>query len=185
MELITLKNKHKHILIEDVVLYPLKINKDESGVLVETLRKDWQGIYGDERPFAMQYYSITSPSVARDEEVWHYHPTKQEDRFLVPYGDIVVAVADNREESSTKDLLNLFYIQSTSDPYIILIPKRTLHGFMVVSNTNAVLLNFPTQLYDPKEEARISFYDANIQTNDGTSFKWDLVRKMFFPKHAT
>jgi len=39
-----------------------------------------------------------------------------------------------------------------NDPYEILIPKKTLHGFMAVSETPAVLLNFPTRLYDPKKK---------------------------------
>src|SRR3990172_8227260 len=112
IELITLKNKDKVNLVKDVLLYSLKINKDESGVLVETLRKDWPQIYGPGREFSMQYYSITPPGVARDENVWHYHPTYQEDRFLVISGSIIVAVADNREDSSTCRLLNLFHMQA-------------------------------------------------------------------------
>lgn len=179
MEFITLANKDKVRLIKDVLLYPLKINRDKSGVLVETLRKDWTEIYGSGREFAMQYYSITASGVARDEDVWHYHPTKQEDRFLIAQGSIITAVADNREESSTKELLNLFHMQAEVDPYILLIPKRTLHGFMVVSKTPAVLLNFPTLLYDPKEENRVSYEEAKIKSPKGEMFSWDLVRKRF------
>ena len=176
-ELITLKNKDNVKLIDDVLLYPLKVNKDESGVLVETLRRDWKEIYGPDREFAMQYYSITPPGLARDETVWHYHPTVQEDRFLVVQGSIIVAVADNREESPTKGVLNLFLMKSDEDPYILLIPKRTLHGFMVVSETPAVLLNFPTALYNPKEEGRIPYGEAEVKFSDGSYFSWEEVRK--------
>lgn len=178
MELITLLNKDRIKLIKDVLLYPLKINKDESGILVETLRNDWPQIYGENRDFAMQYYSITKSGVARDEDVWHYHPTIQEDRFLVVKGDIVVAVADNREDSETKEVLNLFYMQSQVDPYMLLIPKKTLHGFMVVSKEDAILLNFPTALYDPKEEGRMSYSQAQVKVN-GELFNWDKIRKEF------
>lgn len=179
MEFITLKNKNSVRLVKDVLLYPLKVNKDESGILVETLRTDWKDIYGKDREFAMQYFSVTDSGVARDEDVWHYHPTVQEDRFLVAYGEIVVAVADNREESPTKGLLNLFHMQAEVDPYILLIPKKTLHGFMVVSKTPAVLLNFPTSLYDPKEENRVPYEQAGIKLEDGTLFNWDIVQKLF------
>lgn len=180
MEFITLLNKDKETLIKDALLYPLKVNRDKSGVLVETLRADWQGIYGKGREFFMQYYSVTSPGVARDEDVWHYHPTVQEDRFLVAQGSIVTAVADNRPDSKTHGLLNLFYMESNKDPYILLIPKQTLHGFLVVSNNSAVLLNFPTALYNPKEEGRILHSRAQIKLQDGRIFSWDLVRKEFF-----
>src|SRR3989338_3624874 len=102
MEFITLVNKDRVSLIKDVLLYPLKVNRDESGILVETLRVDWKEIYGQDSEFSMQYYSKTASSIARDEEVWHFHPNYQEDRFLVANGEIVTAVADQREGSLTK-----------------------------------------------------------------------------------
>jgi dTDP-4-dehydrorhamnose 3,5-epimerase len=178
MKFITKHNFSESEIIQDVIIHPLKINKDESGVLVETLRKDWEPLCGEKRPFFMQYYSITPPGLARDEDVWHYHPT-QEDRFLVIQGDIVVAIADNRKESKTFGLLNLFYMQSQIDPYVVLVPKKTLHGFMVVSKTQAVLANFPTALYNPAEEERIPYGKENILLPDKTKFCWDLVRKHF------
>ena len=179
MDFITLENQKNSKLIEDIILHPLKINKDESGILVETLRSDWQGIYGSGREFKMQYYSVTPSGMARDEDVWHYHPTVQEDRFLVGQGAIIVAVADNREDSETMGILNLFYMQADSDPYILLIPKRTLHGFMVVSKGSAMLLNFPTSLYNPKEEVRVPYADAKVELPDGEMFSWEKVRQKF------
>ena len=184
MEFITLKNKDNIKLVKDVLLYPLIINRDESGILVETLRKDWKDIYGTNREFAMQYYSVTRPGIARDENIWHYHPTVQEDRFLVALGEIVVAVFDNRNGSRTRGILNLFYMQADKDPYILLIPKGTLHGFLVVSKEPGILLNFPTTIYNAKEEARISFNDAQAKFKNGSLFSWDQVRK-FFSKDAT
>jgi len=180
IELITFRNKDKTKLIESILLYPLKVNRDKSGVLVETLRKDWKNIYGKRREFFMQYYSVTASGVARDEDVWHYHPNIQEDRFLVAQGAIVTAVADNRPNSKTFGLLNLFYMEANKDSYILLIPKQTLHGFMVVSRESAVLLNFPTALYNPREEVRIPYSEAKIKLHDGRIFSWDLVRKEFF-----
>jgi dTDP-4-dehydrorhamnose 3,5-epimerase len=179
MELITLENKDSAKLIKDVVMHPYKVNEDSSGVLVETMKKDWTDIYGEGREFFMQYYSETPPGLARDEDVWHYHPTTQDDRFSVVKGEIVVAIADNREDSETKGLLNLFYINARINPYIVLIPRRTLHGFMVVSKEPAILINFPTGLYSPAEEGRIPYVQENIKTNIGELFNWDLVRKEF------
>jgi dTDP-4-dehydrorhamnose 3,5-epimerase len=180
MELITLKNKDSQRLIKDLIIRPLKVNIDETGgILVETLRKDWPEIYGPGREFSMQYFSVTDSGLARDENVWHFHPTVQEDRFLVASGEVVVAVADNRDESETKGLLNLFRIKYDEDPFMVLIPKRTLHGFMVVSDGPATLLNFPTGLYNPTEEVRVPYAEAKVTTPDGKTFSWDLVREMF------
>ncbi|MEK7450493.1 MAG: dTDP-4-dehydrorhamnose 3,5-epimerase family protein [Patescibacteria group bacterium] len=177
MEFINILNKNKFTLIKDVIMHPLKINKDESGVLVETLRTDWHDIYGKDRRFAMQYYSVTPGGIARDEKIWHYHPSVQEDRFLVVQGTIIVAVADQRANSVTKGLLNLFHMESDGNPYILLIPKETLHGFLVISKESAMLLNFPTTLYNPKEEGRISYEKAQVKLPDGSLFSWDSVRK--------
>ena len=179
MEFITLENKDNVKLIKDVVIHPYKVNEDSSGVLVETLRKDWGDVYGEGREFFMQYYSETPPGVARDEDVWHYHPTIQDDRFSVISGEIIVAVADNREDSDTNGLLNLFLINAKRDPYMVLIPRKTLHGFMVVSPEPAILINFPTGLYNPQEENRISYQDVNIKMQDGQLFSWEEVRRHF------
>ena len=179
MDFITLTNKNDLTLIHDIIIRPLKINKDDSGVLVETLRKDWEEIYGVGREFVMQYFSITPPGIARDEDAWHYHPGGQEDRFLVVKGEIVVAIADLRSHSPTKNILNLFSMKSSEDPYILLVPKQTLHGFMVVSKEPAILLNFPTRLYDPKEEMRVPYAEAKITDASGKLFSWDTVRKNF------
>lgn len=179
MQYITLKNKAEARLIHDVILHPLKINRDTTGVLVETLRTDWPDVYGPGREFAMQYYSVTKSGVARDEAVWHFHPTGQEDRFLVAKGEIVVAIADQREDSPTNGLLNLFHINADEDPFLLIVPKRTLHGFMVVSDEDAVLLNFPTKLYNPEEEGRIPYSQALVKMDDGLLFSWQKVRSDF------
>lgn len=178
MEFITLANKNRVNLVEDVLMYPLKVNRDESGILIETLRADWKDIYGKDRGFAMQYFSVTDSGVARDETVWHCHPN-QEDRFLVAQGEIMVAVADNRQDSKTFGLLNLFHMKADMNPYILLIPKATLHGFLVVSNTPAILLNFPTRLYNFSEEQRVSHEEAQVKQSDGSLFSWNQVRKKF------
>lgn len=183
MDFIILNNLKTSKVIDEVLIYPLKINRDASGVLVETLRTDWKGIYGHGREFAMQYYSITESGIARDEDVWHYHPTAQEDRFLVVQGAIITAIADNREESPTHGLLNLFYMQADRYPYILLIPKKTLHTFLVVSDKPAIMLNYPTKLYNPVEEGRMPFKDAKIALPDGELFTWEKVRQEF-PKSA-
>lgn len=178
MNFITLKNKDTSRLIEDIVMHPLKVNKDASGLLVETLRTDWKEIYGYGREFAMQYYSLTASGIARDENTWHYHQM-QEDRFLVVQGAIVTAVVDNRKGSSTNGLLNIFYMDAYIDPYILLIPKITLHGFLVVSKTPAILLNFPTKIYNPQDEKRMSHSRAKIKFPNEALFSWQLIRNEF------
>ena len=105
----TLDKLSKFPIIKDVVIKPLKVNRDKRGILVETLSNKWQDVFGSQKlPFSQTYFSITKSGVARDKDRWHYHPTKQIDRFVVVKGDIVIALYDWRKGSKTKDLLNLF-----------------------------------------------------------------------------
>lgn len=178
MEFATLKNQKD--LICDVVAYPLKVNCDPRGILVETLKTNWSEVFGENRPFAQNYYSLTESGIARDEKTWHYHP-RQEDRFVVIQGDIVVAIYDWCKESSTYGKLNLFKMgesEGEGGQFLLLIPRNTLHGFCVVSKKPAILLNFPTLLYNLEEEGRISHQEAGVKFPDGKPFSWDLVRKV-------
>ena len=131
-------------------------------------------------PFAQTYYSITKTGVARDEKLWHYHPGGQQDRFGVIQGEIVVAIFDWRKNSTTYGQLNLFRLgelPQDKGQYLVLVPKRCLHGFVVVSHKPAILFNFPTRLYDPKEEKRIPL--NKVKLADKSFFSWDKVRKDF------
>ena len=179
MELINLTNQKNNNLIKDIVLFPLKVNQDETGgVLVESLRRDWEGVYGNNREFHMQYFSITPTGMARDEKDWHLHK-EQEDRFVAVYGEIVVATADYRKESETNGLLNLFHIKPLEEPYLVLIPKGVLHGFIALGLEPGILLNYPTAIYNPDDELRVPHDIAKIKTEEGELFCWDMVRKKF------
>lgn len=168
-------------LIDGVKIHPLKVNRDQRGILVEIMKTSWKDIYDKEKlPFSQTYYSITPSGVARDESLWHHHPGGQQDRFGVIKGEVVVAIFDWRKESKTFGELNLFHLgELTEDKgqYIVVVPKKCLHGFVVVSKKEAILFNFPTMLYDPKEEERIPI--DKVKLKDGSIFSWDLVRSSF------
>ncbi len=144
-------------IIDGVVIRKLKVFKDATGILFETLRIDWDDVYKNiNAPFAMQYISQTPPGVARDEDEWHVHQ-KQKDRFICTSGKIITAIFDPREDSSTKGQLNLFAMSPDKEEemYMVVIPEKTYHGFMVVSETTGMLLNFPTRLYNGEDEGRV------------------------------
>lgn len=143
-------------LIEGVVVKKLTVHKDPTGSLVETMRDSWEEVIGSTMPFKMQYISQTPFAVARDEKEWHVHKN-QKDRFACISGKIVTAIYDPREESTTKNQLNLFVMgpEKEEEMYLLVIPENTLHGFMVISKTPALLSNFPTQIYNPEDEGRV------------------------------
>lgn len=179
--IITPTNWQQETWIHDVVVKPLKVNRDPRGILVETLKTTWEDVYNQETaPFTQMYYSTTEPGVARDIDRWHFHPGGQQDRFGVIRGDIVVGILDNREDSPTKGKLNLFQMgESNGDEgqYMLMIPKRVLHGFVVVGSAYATLFNYPTRLYDPHEEVRVLFSDALL--SNGEEFSWEKVKQEY------
>ena len=167
-------------LIADVVVRPLTVNRDPRGILVETLKVTWPDCYDPEdRPFAQTYYSVTEPWVARDEDRWHVHQ-HQSDRFVVPTGNVVVALYDPRPESPTHGRVNLVRLgQANGDDgqILIVIPPRVYHGFIVLGPEAALLMNYPTRLYDREDEGRVPIAESGARLADGRPFSWDLIRE--------
>ncbi|MFH0863840.1 MAG: dTDP-4-dehydrorhamnose 3,5-epimerase family protein [Candidatus Gottesmanbacteria bacterium] len=180
MEFLNLRNKKN--LIEGVILYKLNVHRDPRGILVETIRNDWLDVLNINLPFAQSYYSITPSGTARDEELWHVHPTKQVDRFVVIKGNAVFAVYDWRDNSKTKNVLNLFMMgegNGDNDQFLLIIPKNVLHGFCAIGESPCYLINYPTALYDKSEEGRVSHNEVNIRLDDSSPFSWKTIRDYF------
>jgi len=135
-------------MIHDVAVRDLQVNADERGHLVEIFREDWDEY--DPKP-AMSYYSLSDPGVIR---AWHRHRRGKIDYFTCPKGRIKVGIYDDREESPTHGEVNQFVI-GEHNQRVIRIPGKCWHGFRVVGSEQAMLINFPTNLYDyddPDEE---------------------------------
>lgn len=167
--------------VKDVVIRDLVVNRDQRGTLTELLRKDWPDLYGDTNPFAQMYASVTAVDVARDEDKWHVH-RQQTDRFYCLAGQIVVAIADPRTDSPTRGEIMLVEMTASADapaPLVVTVPPGTLHGFLVTSTQPAMLANFPNRLYDPSDEGRVGFADADVTVGAQVPFSWDLVRRHY------
>ncbi|RAW44722.1 dTDP-4-dehydrorhamnose 3,5-epimerase [Halorubrum sp. 48-1-W] len=135
-------------MLEGVENRDLQVNTDERGHLVEMFRKDWEEY--DPEP-AMSYFSMSYPGVIR---AWHRHTRGQIDHFVCPKGRIKVGIYDDRDDSSTQGEVNSFVI-GEHNQQVIRIPGDCWHGFKVIGNEQAFLVNFPTNLYDyedPDEE---------------------------------
>lgn len=134
-------------MIKGLVVRKLCPNIDQRGLLCEIMREDWD-IYENVK---MTYYSKSYPGVIR---AWHRHIRGQTDFFVVPAGNIKVAVYDDRENSPTRGEINDF-ILGEDNPILLKIPGDCWHGFKVVGDKPAILINMPTKLYDyenPDEE---------------------------------
>ena len=126
-------------MIEGVRTKALKVIPDERGRLMEILRKD------DElfQAFGQVYVTTTYPGVVK---AWHKHE-KQTDNLACIAGMIKLALYDARPGSPTFKEINQFYLGLHS-PVLIHVPAGIYHGWMCVSQEEAIVVNIPTEAYD-------------------------------------
>lgn len=149
-------------MIEGVAVRELRKNVDDRGYLMEILRSDWSEVY---RNFGQAYVSLNYPGVIR---AWHYH-MKQWDVFVCLKGMIKVPLYDAREGSPTKGQIDEF-VTGEHRPLAILIPPGVYHGYVTLGTEPSLLLNFPTELYDPHraDEFRTPHDSPDIP------YRWDV-----------
>ena len=165
------------------------IHFDSRGFLLETLRADDRQVSGDN--FVMTYTSATPAGVARDEIQWHYH-AKQVDRFIVPLGEIALALYDGRKNSKTYGVLEVLHLGGAqfSDfaaakeknlkfeikTYLVTIPVGVYHCYKNIGENLVILQNFPTQLYNRQDEGRKLFTKVTVESLGGQFFSWKLLK---------
>jgi len=161
------------------------IHQDPRGFLVETLRGDDRAVDGAR--FTMSYTSITVPGSFRDADRWHLHAV-QSDRFVVPVGEMILALFDNRPGSATRNRLEVIRMAGVparaaghptkrdSTTYLVPIPPGVCHCIGNLGEEPFVLQNYPTEYYSAADEGRVLF-DSLIVPSLGRPFSWDLVRR--------
>lgn len=142
-------------MIEGVVVKKLGAICDERGRLMEVLRSDDE-FYQD---FGQLYLTTAYPGVTK---AWHYH-LKQTDHLCCVSGMLKIVLFDSREKSPTKGEINEFFV-GAHNPALILIPPLVYHGFKCISETEAVVLNVPTKVYDRREpdEYRVDPHSGEV-----------------------
>jgi dTDP-4-dehydrorhamnose 3,5-epimerase len=169
--------------IHDVVVLPRTIHRDPRGLLIETMRSDDATIDG--ATFAMGYTSVTVPGQMRDRDRWHVH-RRQVDRFVVPLGEMVLALYDGRPASPSAGRLDLLRMRgaplgspagpATLTTHLVAIPVGVYHAIGNLHPSEPfVLQNYPTRLYDPSDEGRVPFSEAPIAALGQRPFDWSLV----------
>ena len=151
-------------MIDGVRVKPLKVIPDERGRLMEILRSDDDLFI----KFGQLYMTTALPGVIKG---WHYHKL-QIDSFAVAKGMIKLVLYDNREKSATYREINEFFM-GEHNPILVQIPNWILHGFKCVSETEAIVLNCPTELYHYGEpdEFRVDPFDKTVPYDWSTRLK--------------
>ncbi len=133
----------------------LKVIPDERGRLMEILRSD-DSLF---EKFGQVYMTTTYPGVVK---AWHKH-LKQTDNVACIRGMIKLALYDPRENSPTFKEVNQFYI-GVHNPLLVQIPANVYHGWMCVSQEEAIIVNIPTEVYnyEQPDEHRLDPHDNDI-----------------------
>ena len=142
-------------MIEGVRTKPLRVFPDERGWLMEILRCDDE-IFAQ---FGQVYVTAAYPGVVK---AWHMHE-KQTDHFCVLNGMAKIVLFDDREDSATRGEVNEFFL-GEHNRCVLRIPNLVYHGFKCVSDTQALVLNCPTECYNVAEpdEIRRPAHDPSI-----------------------
>ncbi len=142
-------------MIDGVKTKKLKVIPDERGRLMEILRSD-ESLF---EKFGQVYMTTTYPGVVK---AWHKH-LKQTDNVACIRGMIKLALYDPREESPTFKEVNQFYL-GVHNSLLVQIPANVYHGWMCVSQEEAMIINIPTEVYnyDQPDEQRLDPHDNDI-----------------------
>jgi dTDP-4-dehydrorhamnose 3,5-epimerase len=143
------------MMIDGVRVKNLRVIPDERGRLMEILRSD------DEifRHFGQVYMTTTYPTVVK---AWHYHRI-QTDNVAVVKGMLKLVLYDPREGSPTKGEINEFFV-GEHNPLLVQIPPEVYHGWMCISELEAIAVNCPTEPYNREEpdEYRLPPHENDI-----------------------
>ncbi len=142
-------------MIDGVKTIKLRVIPDERGRLMEILRADDNHFI----KFGQVYMTTTYPGVVK---AWHKHE-KQTDSVACVQGMIKLALYDGREDSPTYKEVNQFYI-GVHNPMLVQIPQNIYHGWMCVSEQEAIIINIPTEVYDYEnpDEQRLDPHQNDI-----------------------
>jgi dTDP-4-dehydrorhamnose 3,5-epimerase len=153
-------------LIEGVLVKELRILPDARGYLLEIMRADDFGFFGDDAPFGQAYVTCVYPGVIK---AWHAH-RGQSDRFSCVSGTARLALYDGRPGSPTQGSVNQFILGNLC-PRLVLIPAGVQHGFTALGTEPALVLNIPTKTYNylHPDEQRLDPFDNDIP------FDWNRV----------
>ena len=147
-------------LIDGVKYNKLKVIPDERGRLMEMLRDDDDLFI----KFGQVYMTTASPGVVKG---WHYHKI-QFDNMVVVSGMMKIVLYDSRKDSPTYNEVNEFFV-GVHNPLLIQIPPLVFHGFKCISQSEAIVINCPTEHYnyDNPDEFRVDPHNNDIP------YEWD------------
>jgi len=150
------------MMIDGVVIKPLRQILDERGKVMHMLRNDDPDFLG----FGEIYFSSIYPGVIKG---WHLH-SKMTLNYAVPYGVIKLVLYDDRPSSRTRGEVQEIYL-GPENYCLVRIPPGIWNGFKGVGTTMALVANCSTIPHEPGEIERKDPFDNSIPYN------WELIHR--------
>ena len=143
------------LIIDGVVLTPLKLLPNERGRLMEVQRRDDSAFPG----FGQVYVTQSFAGVIK---AWYRHRV-QIDQIAAITGLIKLVLYDDRSDSPTRGEL-MEVMLGDLVPRLVLIPPGIWHGFRAVGETSAFLLHLNSEPHNPDavDEERLDPGDPYI-----------------------
>lgn len=126
--------------IDGLLIRRLTPQEDERGELIEMYREDW-GLHP--APVTQVYQAMVRPGAIKG---WVMHK-KQEDRIYICRGVLRWAFFDDRDDSPTSRMLNVFTFSDRTRALIVT-PRGVWHAVKNIGQEEAVFINMPTRAYD-------------------------------------
>jgi dTDP-4-dehydrorhamnose 3,5-epimerase len=127
-------------MIDGIVIQRIPPHEDERGEVVEVWNLSWPDL---DDPVVHVYKVVTRPGKTRG---WQMH-VYQDDRLFVSRGRLRFGLYDDRPDSPTRGMLNVFTL-SDHQRAMIRIPHGVWHGIQNVGEDDAEFINFPTRRYN-------------------------------------
>ena len=149
-------------MIEGVKITPLKQILDERGKVMHMLRND-SPLF---TKFGEIYFSCTYPGAIK---AWHMHK-EMTLNYAVIYGSIKFVLYDDRDNSSTKNQVQEFFI-STENYQLVTVPPGIWNGFKGIGTETSIVANCSTVPHSKEEIIRKNFNDSSIPYDWSIKYK--------------
>ena len=142
-------------MIDGVRVKQLKAAPDERGRLMVVLSRD-DDLFAK---FGQVYVTTAYPGVVK---AWHCHRA-QTDFLCALTGMVKLVLCDARADSPTRGEVQEFFM-GEHNPLLVVAPPMVYHGFKCIGVAEAIVLNCPTEPYNPQnpDELRIPPDSAEI-----------------------
>ena len=121
-------------LIDGVRLRPARSVLTRSGSLIEVFRSNWPDV--SVRPGQVNWVTLWPEGVSD----WHRH-LAQTDHIFPVLGAVRLSLHDDRDDSPTRGLSNVFRIGALA-PMLVIVPPGVWHGFRNECGELAAYLNY-------------------------------------------